>query len=142
MWLLIIVILAVWCYFTRDNWNIQPIPAIALTVCIIATLSCLASFVYGRTLDAKIAMYTEENTVIEQSIDELVDEYMEYEAGTFSELKGDSAITLVSLYPELKSDELVQAQIDTYLANNAKIKELKNAQINQGFTKWWLYFGK
>ena len=87
-------------------------------------------------------MYTEENTKIEEQIDAIVKEYMEYEGETFSELKGDSSMILVSLYPDLKSDELVKTQISTYQANNKKIKELKETKINAKIYKWWLYFGK
>lgn len=93
-------------------------------------------------IDDMIAMYTEENQNIESQIDVIVSKYMEYESDTFAELKGDSSITLVSLYPELRSDELVKAQIATYQSNNAKLKELKESKINVRVYKWWLYFGK
>ena len=89
----------------------------------------------------KIEMYQEENAIIEQQINDLVTNYMEYEQDTFKDFKSESSITLVSLYPELKSDELVQAQIDTYIENNNKIKKLKEAAIDLSVLKWWLYFG-
>lgn len=92
-------------------------------------------------VNKKIEMYQEENAIIEQQINDLVTNYMEYEQDTFKDFKSESSITLVSLYPELKSDELVQAQIDTYIENNNKIKELKEAAIDLSVLKWWLYFG-
>ena len=88
-----------------------------------------------------IAMYAEENKNIENQIDAVVSKYMEFEGGTLTGLKSDSAITLVSLYPELKSDELVKTQIATYQANNEKLKELKEKKINIRVYKWWMYFG-
>ena len=72
----------------------------------------------------------------------LVEQYMNYESGTYGELKGESSITLVSLYPELKADTLVTKQIEVYIANNEKIKELKEKKIDLSVKKWWLYFGK
>lgn len=96
----------------------------------------------GRTLDSKIAMYTEENENIETEMNALVEQYMNYESGTYGELKGESSITLVSLYPELKADTLVIKQIEVYIANNEKIKELKEKKIDLSVKKWWLYFGK
>lgn len=102
---------------------------------------CTVELVSGRTIDEKIAMYTEENTKIENSIDELVSNYMEFESDTFKDITVDSAITLVSLYPELKSDELVKIQIETYQANNEKIKELREDKISLQAHKWWVYFG-
>ena len=95
-----------------------------------------------KVVNEKIKMYTEENNKIEKQIDIVVKEYMEYEGKTLSELKGDSSITLVTLYPDLKTDELVKAQITTYQENNKKIKELKEIKINAKIYKWWLYFGK
>lgn len=92
-------------------------------------------------IDDKIEMYTEENTKIESQMDDLIRNYMEYEGNTFKEFKSESAVALINLYPELKSDVLVQKQLDIYIANNEKIKELKNEKITGKVKKWWLYFG-
>ena len=96
----------------------------------------------GGVIDNKIAMYQEENTKIETQMDILVERYMDYESETFGELKGESSITLVSLYPELKADELVKQQVEVYTSNNKKIKELKEQKIDIVKDRWWLYFGK
>lgn len=112
--------------------------AISILSFVIVTIEFSGTF----TIDEKIAMYMEENQNIENQIDEIVRNYMEYESDTFIELKGDDAITLVNLYPELKSDELIKAQINTYQTNNAKLKELKETKINARVYKWWIYFGK
>lgn len=116
--------------------------AIGAVITVIAFVCVAYDFSKTMVIDDMITMYAEENQNIENQIDVIVSEYMDYESDTFTELKGDSSITLVSLYPELKSDELVQAQIATYQANNAKLKELKEAKINTRVYKWWLYFGK
>ena len=94
-------------------------------------------------IDAKIVMYQEENKKIEQDIDRIVQEYLEHEQDTFSGLKPeDSSITLITLFPELKSDSLVQKQLEIYTKNNAQIKDLKEEKINLSTTKWILYFGR
>ena len=94
-----------------------------------------------RVIDEKIEMYQEENAAIESEIDILVKEYMDYESEVFKETTTESSITLVSLYPELKADELVSSQLNVYLSNNQKIKELKEERINGSVSRWWLYFG-
>lgn len=99
-------------------------------------------FTDGLVAPQKIKMYEEENKKIEEQIDTLVKQYMEYEGKTLVEFKGDSSVTLVTLYPELKSDTLVSKQVETYIKNNNKIKKLKEAEIDMKIGKWLLYFGK
>lgn len=96
----------------------------------------------GHTLDKKINMYKAENAIIEESIDATVKNYMSFEATTYAEFKDEDAINLISLFPELKSDTLVQQQIEVYVSNNQKIKELKEHQIDLSKAKFKLYFGQ
>lgn len=109
--------------------------SVIMFVCLCVNVSKL------RVIDERIEMYQEENATIESEIDILVKEYMEYESAVFKDTTTESSITLVSLYPELKADELVSSQLNVYLANNQKIKELKEERINGSVTRWWLYFG-
>lgn len=120
----------------------QMCTVVGAAIIVIAFVCIAYSFSKTMVIDDMITMYTEENQNIENQIDVIVSKYMDYESGTFSELKTNSSITLVSIYPELKSDELVQTQISTYQANNAKLKELEEAKINTRVYKWWLYFGR
>ena len=108
------------------------------------TICCIApKIATSNTIDDKIAMYQEENAVIEQDIDRIVEEYLKHEHDTFSDLKTEeTSITLVTLFPELKSDTLVQQQLEIYVANNAKIKDLREQKINISKLKWLLYFDK
>lgn len=92
-------------------------------------------------IDQKIAMYEQENTKIEQQIETAVTAYQQHEKDVLAEVKPNSYIQLVSVYPELKSDTLVKEQIKTYQSNNKKIKELKVIAINGNVKRWWLYFG-
>lgn len=108
---------------------------IAMIVLLIQ-VSCLA------TIDKRIEMYQEENSKIESQIAECVTQYQQYESGIFVETAPDSAMTLVALYPELKADQLVSKQIEVYIENNNKIKELKEQSINGDVTRWWAYFGR
>ena len=109
-----------------------------LGICVIFNLICAIS---GRTLPEKIAMYEEENKKIEDDIAIMVKEYMQYEGDTFKDVTSESAITLVNLYPELKSSELVTQQISIHTENNKKIKELKESLIEAKNAKYLLYFG-
>lgn len=112
---------------------------LVFTIC---TIHLIATVATENVIDSKIEMYQEENSKIEQSIDTIVKDYMQYEQDTFTELKTDADIlAFVTLYPELKSDEFVQQQIKIYVSNSKKIKSLKEEKIMVKVAKWWLYFG-
>lgn len=113
----------------------------ALIVCIIVTCVLSNGLVKGKLIDDKIQMYEEENAQIEEQLSEMIEQYQEYESGIFKEVAPESSTTLINLYPELKADALVQKQIEVHIANNKKIKELKESQIDITVKKWWLYFG-
>lgn len=117
------------------------IGAIPGIIALFATIVLCVGVFEDVHIDAKIAMYTEENAIIEQQIAECVQRYQEYEQGVFEKVSPADAVSVVILYPELKSDTLVQAQIETYVENNNKIKSLKEKKIDASVRKWWLYFG-
>lgn len=98
--------------------------------------------VNARDVDERIAMYEEQNAKIEAQVSEAVETYMAHEDKVFDKAKADSSITLVSLYPELKSDTLMQELTSTYTENNKKICELKEEKITAKRAKFWLYFGR
>lgn len=116
--------------------------SIGFGISFIALIILLITVSGGKTINQRIDMYQEQNNKIEENISVLVENYMNYESETFKECSSDSSITLVSLYPELKSDALVEQQCNLYIENNKKIMELKEEQINLTVKKWWLYFGK
>ena len=109
---------------------------------VIIIIGIIIYYTNGITAKPKIKMYEEENTKIEEKINTLVLNYMEYEGKTLKEFKTDNSLLLVNLYPDLKSDKLVEEQIKIYNENNKKIKELKEDEIDLKIGKWLLYFGK
>ena len=134
IWILIII--SIWLFilgnFLFNNTELE-FPAISLIWGAVITflggliflIVCIDGIVSGRVIDKKINLYKEQNKNIEQKIELVVREYKNFEKDTFTELKSDSYITLVNLYPELKSDKIVQQQINLYTKNNKKITELK-----------------
>lgn len=135
-------------YYTLDcdkediGTAVQITGGAVILISIVAFFILLISVLHTVNIDKKIALYEEENSRIEQQIADVVKQYQEYETGIFTEVSPESSITLVALYPELKSDTLVQSQIKVYVDNNNTIKELKSSAINAYVCRWWLYFGK
>ena len=117
------------------------ISGIGVIILLIAAIIMGVQISNLAVIDDKIEMYQEENQKIETQIAETVQQYREYESGIFTKVAPESSVTLVALYPELKADTLVQKQIEIYIANNEKIKALKESDITGDVKRWWLYFG-
>lgn len=129
--------------YNEESWILGIIVSIILfIVTIIVSLVLIDNVKQLDITDKKIQMYQEENNKIESDIDILVKQYIEYEQNTFKNAKQESSMVLVNLYPELKSNELVQEQIKVYTDNNYQIKKLKEKKLDYQVSKWWLYFGK
>lgn len=150
MIIVILVILLIWCvasWFIDSNGDYDGLIGVflgiaPLAICIIAVIPLVVQVSNLSVIDQKIEMYEQENTKIEQQIETAVTAYQQHEKDVFTTVKPNSYMQLVSLYPELKSDTLVKAQIKTYQSNNKKIKELKEQAINGNVKRWWLYFGR
>lgn len=142
---LIALIAGVWIHENTRNENLGVAVGVVggFTVGIAAIVIIILSTELAPTykIDEKIALYESENAQIEESIAIAVEKYMEHESGVFADCTPESALTLVSVYPELKSDSLIKKQIDMYVSNRLQIKILKEKQINAPLMKWWLYFG-
>lgn len=138
---IIISIIALIVACITDKQEVVKFSEMCVVVLLVIGIFLGTSVSNGRIIDEKILMYQEENNKIEKQIDTLVSNYMNYESDTYGKIKSDSPITLVSMYPELKSDKLVEKQVSVYEANNNRIRLLKEDKINLKVKKWWLYFG-
>lgn len=133
---------------TYGDWKETLGFGLNITFSIISVVLFIAALVLTKNvidvvaIDERMVMYQEENSKIETQIAEVVNQYQKYETDIFESVSKENAITYVTLFPELKSDTLVQKQIETYIANNEKIKELKEDAILAPTYRWWLYFGK
>ena len=117
---------------------------------VIAAIAFIGAFVmftmlifYPYTVDKKILMYEEENKKIEEKVKDTVRVYMNYEQETYNNLVKDADLTtLLVVYPDLNSNELVKSEINVYIENSKTIKEMKSTQLTKSILNWWLYFGK
>lgn len=124
---------------------------LAITAGLISTVGIIATLIAilvitpdvntEFVIDQKIQLYEQENAIIEQRIDTVVQEYMAYEKETYADLSAVDPVARVALFPELKADTMVQAQIQTYTQNWEKIMSLKEQKVNLITQRWWLSFG-
>ena len=147
--IVILVLGIVFAAICHDDWDMEWLWVTTLIVGIVATAVsiCVTVWLAGEVslaglIDQKIEMYEDQNAQIEERVAVSVEKYMQYEDGIFTEVKPKDSITFVTLYPELKSDKLIEKQIGVDVSNNQMISELKEQRINASKYKWWLYFGK
>ena len=134
----VLIILGV--YITEDG--LGEFGVVIVGIALLGIFINIGILIYGRTFDDKIEMYEEENLRIEQSVNVLVKDYYKHESDTYSSLKPENAVLFASAYPELQSNDLAMKQLEIYVENNDKIKELKEDQINLSRNRFWLYFGR
>ena len=141
--ILISIILFIVFLFVDDGLDSALVPFTGFLIKLGITIYLLVKLININVIDEKIKLYTTQNKEIESKVEEVVKQYMKHEHNTFVDLKTDTSyMTLVTLYPELKSDDLIKHEIDLYEKNNKKIISLKEQKINKSVYKWWLYFGK
>lgn len=143
----VLTILAVIIYFIAEyncNEEVCIISGVGLVVFgiidFILIVWIITIYSNGYTINDKIEMYQEENKNIEEQITTIVNNFQGYEKDIISNV-ADMEVLLIKI-PELKSSELVKTQMNVYIENNNKIKELKEEKINMKIGKWLLYFGK
>lgn len=144
IFILAIVILIILDHFDCENGAIIGIFLFSAIISGIITMISFGFVASTYKVEEKIVMCEEENAIIEQNISTVVQTYMEHESGIFDKVtqNNGSVIMLASKYPELQSNILVQEQINIYVENNSKIKELKEEKISASIWRWLLYFGK
>jgi hypothetical protein len=146
---LITLLITIWFLKLADDEPYEMWDAGAVLSGVIFVICIMAMFWTGYhvhrcvyVIPAQIAMYEEENTKIEEKVRDTVNKYMEYEGGVIMEIAPeDDAMSLISLYPDLKTDQLISEEISVYIANNDQIKKLRAELAEQASYKWWLYFG-
>lgn len=102
----------------------------------------LVSCVETAKIDEKIKMYETENDKIEQQLMVIIQNYQKYEQEIFGEVTKKNVVSFITLFPELRSDSLVEKQMSVYYSNHEKITSLKEKQIMASLYRWWVYFGK
>jgi signal transduction histidine kinase len=152
IWLLfgIFVVVAILMFVVASAcWDFEEAGAIIGVICIICAVVTLLVALLGIMpeykkldyIDTKIEYLTEQNAQIDDEIKLIISSYQDHELEFYKEFENVSSTTLITLYPEIKSNELVNKQLDIYFANQQEIKELELKKIDGGVIRWWMNFG-
>ena len=118
---------------------------VALIVLAIVVPIAITNTIKIPQMEERIAIYKEENTRIEEQIKTVIETYQDYEQGIFEdidldEISSEKLILLTSIYPELKSDAMIQELIQVYINNTNEIKSLRTQKLDHELWRWWLCF--
>lgn len=96
-------------------------------------------------IEEKLTIYSEENARIESQVKTAIETYQNYEQGIFEDIdldkiSSEKLLLLTSIYPELKSDTMVQRLIQIYIDNTNAIKEIRTKKLDYEVWRWWLCF--
>lgn len=123
---------------------IAGIGAVFTVIWFIVLLIVIGTYNATRTTALnKIAVYQEQNDVCLAQLEPLVDKYVTFEKDVVTSVapSSEKLLLLNSAYPELKSDQFVQTQINTILNNQAKIRDYKLSLANLDSYKLWIFMG-
>ncbi len=119
---------------------------IGLLTCIILMCVAINFTIKIPQMEDRIALYQEENSRIEEQVKTTIEVYQDYEKEIFGninldKISSEKLILLTSIYPELKSDAMVQELIHVYINNTNEIKQIKVNKLDYELWRWWLCFG-
>lgn len=129
-------------YYTSD-WSevLKIMGGLFLAVVIAVSLFKIDIIAKAPEYERKIEVYETEMVSIQNTINEVVENYFNHEKDTYTALTPENAVVYASLYPELQSSTLVQKQLGIYNEYLINIKDCKLHLAEIPTARWWLYFG-
>ena len=128
-------------YLDEDPWFCAIIFSVVSTVitfiCMIIVIGCVVG---GQVIDDEIAILEQRNESINTSLAEMVQSYTKYETETYEKLKLTDVTVVLQAYPELKTQPLVEQQIQTYVDNQNEITKKQQEKARLKVKRWWLTF--
>lgn len=92
------------------------------------------------TVNERITVLEQRNEEVLAQVEPVVNKYLEYESSTLKEFKVDaSKVIALSMYPELKGNEMVQEQLAIIKENQKVITKLKLEKAGLKAYKLWLF---
>ena len=129
-------------YYVSD-WGeaLKVMGGLFLAVVIAVSLFEIGTIAKVPEYERKIEVYETEMVSIQNTINEVVENYFNHEKDTYTALTPENAVVYASLYPELQSSTLVQKQLEIYNEYLISIKNCKLHLAEIPTSRWWLSFG-
>lgn len=128
-------------YNGEDGYGYQVVGGIIIAFAALGLIICGSIIGKVPEYNKQIEVYETEMTTIQETINDVVANYLDHEKDTYAALTPENAVIFASIYPELSSSELVRQQLEIYNEYLVSIKNCKLDLAGISTAKWWLYFG-
>lgn len=135
------IIIKVKYYYSDWGEGLTVIGGLFLAVIVAISLFEIGTIAKASEYERKIQVYETEMVSIQNTINTVVENYLDHEKDTYTALTPENAVVYASLYPELQSSTLVQKQLGIYNEYLISIKDCKLHLTEIPTARWWLYFG-
>lgn len=151
LWILLAIFVVLIVIGTVMHYNYADIAPVYLgigwvgaIIVLVALLIVLGVHNSTKTTSAnKIAVLEQNNEEVMTAVKPIIEKYLDYETESYKNLKIDSnTIVSLALYPELRGDGFLMAQLRIVISNNMEIKQLKLKQASLASYYFWIFRGE
>lgn len=128
-------------HYDDAGYGYQVVGGIVIAFAVLGLIICGSIIGKVPEYNKQIEVYETEMQTIQETINDVVANYLDHEKDTYAALTPENAVIFASIYPELSSSELVRRQLEIYNEYLVSIKNCKLDLAGISTAKWWLYFG-
>lgn len=128
-------------HYDDAGYGYQVVGGIVVAFAVLGLIICGSIIGKVPEYNKQIEVYETEMQTIQETINDVVANYLNHEKDTYAALTPENAVIFASIYPELSSSELVKRQLEIYNEYLVSIKNCKLDLAGVSTAKWWLYFG-
>lgn len=128
-------------HYDDVGYGYQAVGGVIIGFAVLGLIICGSVIGKVPEYNKKIEVYETEMQTIQETINDVVVNYLDHEKDTYAALTPENAVVFASIYPELSSSALVQRQLEIYNEYLVSIKNCKLDLAGVSTAKWWLYFG-
>ena len=128
-------------HYDDAGYGYQVVGGVVITFAVLGLIICGSVIGKVPEYNKQIEVYETEMQTIQETINDVVANYLNHEKDTYAALTPENAVIFASIYPELSSSELVRRQLEIYNEYLVSIKNCKLDLASVSTAKWWLYFG-
>lgn len=128
-------------HYDDAGYGYQVVGGVVIAFAVLGLIICGSVIGKVPEYNKQIEIYETEMQTIQETINDVVANYLNHEKDTYAALTPENAVIFASIYPELSSSELVRRQLEIYNEYLVSIKNCKLDLASVSTAKWWLYFG-